>query len=172
MAGHISLENLPEETQKEILRKNWQSTDARWQYATFSALGPRNGNRMNQEVAKAVNKGAMYRLLNAFNKPTISKAEDFSAIIRAAMDLFFSHVDFKYEIEQISNNTFRGTIHKCVTNENVRKVGVADMYECGCFSFRAGWYEAIGLNVEEKLVKCLLKGDDRCEIDLTVKDWR
>jgi len=113
----------------------------------------------------------MFRLLNALDVTKITNADEFIAVIMAAMDLFFSHVDFEYQFERVSDVSFRGIIMKCVTNNNVRKAGVIDLYECGCFSLRSGWYEAMGLNVEEKCEKCLLKGDDVCEINVTIKDW-
>lgn len=168
MTDHIALKNISEETQKEILRKNWQSHDGRWQFEMFSELGPEKGNSINKEVARAVYRGATYRLLKAFNKNKVSSMDEFKAILSAAMELFHAHENFKYQIERITDTSLCAFITKCGTNDSVQKAGVVDLYECGCFSCRAGCYEAMGLSVEEKCVKCLTKGDDCCEIIITI----
>jgi hypothetical protein len=168
----ISLRDIPEEEQKEILRKSWQSVDGRWQFAAFSALGPEQGNAINKEIARAVHKGAMHKLLRAFNLSRVSNTEEFYGVMTAAMELFFAHSDFEYKFERVSDCTFRGAITKCRTNDNVRSAGVGDIYECGCFSCRDGWYEAMGVEVEEKCERRLLQGDAACEITFTVKSWK
>lgn len=168
--GQISLENLPNEIQKEILRKNWQSHDGQWQFAIFSELGPQKGNELNKRTARAVYKGAMYRLLKAFSIKKISNIQQFHSIMQAAMELFHAHGDFKFLIEPLSASSIRGIITKCGTHDSVLRAGVADIYECGCFSCRAGLYEAMGLVVEESCEKRLAQGDEHCEIIINVKN--
>jgi len=170
MSIHISLQNISEETQKEILRKNWQSHDSRWQFEMFSELGAEKGNAVNKQVAKAVYKGGTYRLLKAFNITKVTDIDAFKALLSAAMELFHAHENFEYRIESTTDKSICAVITKCGTNDSVQKAGVADFYECGCFSCRAGCYEAMGLNVEEKCIKKLTKGDDCCEIIITVKN--
>jgi hypothetical protein len=37
---------------------------------------------------------------------------------------------------------------------------------------RSGWYDALGIEAEEELGKCLKKGDNACEVVLRVNKWK
>jgi len=71
----------------------------------------------------------------------------------------------------VSDTKLVATIHRCVILNNVKRAGMAEPYECGCFAMRAGWYEPLGVDFEETLGKCFKAGDDKCEITLHVKSW-
>lgn len=167
----ISLNEISQETQKEILRKNWQSHDGRWQYSMFSLLGPKIGNEQNKTIAKAVYNGGMHRLLNAFELTRISDISTFQKVMQAALDLFHAHSDFDIKIDITSPSSVVGIVRKCGAYDSVRKAKVEDIYDCGCFSCREGFYEAMGLNVNEKCNLCLAKGDVYCDVQITVEDW-
>ncbi len=157
--------------QAEILRKNWQSHDARWQMAVFQEFGWEAGNHLNKEVGKQMGKVAMHRLMKRLGVTGVRNLHELRQICEVAMEVFFPLPDFEYHFDYISDTKLVGTIRRCTSYDNVRRVGVEKYYECGCFAMRAGWYEALGVNVEETASKCLMHGDDRCEINLYVKAW-
>jgi hypothetical protein len=50
-------------------------------------------------------------------------------------------------------------LRQCYAYTKIRSIGSEKNYKCGCFGMRAGWYQAMGLEVKENLLKCL-KGED------------
>ncbi|OFW70283.1 MAG: hypothetical protein A2V52_07190 [Actinobacteria bacterium RBG_19FT_COMBO_54_7] len=61
-------------------------------------------------------------------------------------------------------------ITQCYAYTKTKSIGVEKDYQCGCFGLRAGWYEAMGMSVEETLLSCLKDGDSRCEILVERRD--
>jgi hypothetical protein len=114
----------------------------------------------------------MHRLMNALGNPEVKNIEELEAVCSAAMNLYYPPPTFVYRFERLSNTSLLGVIEKCAILENVKKAGVTDFYECGCFAMRSGWYEALGAEVKEELGKCLKRGDKTCEIVLKVNKWR
>ena len=166
------LSSITNQQRIEILRKNWMSHEARWQMAVFQEFGWEKGNKLNQAVAREMGKVLMYRLMKALGISQVKNVEELQAICSAAMSLYYPPPTFIYHFERLSNMSFLGVMEKCGIHENVKKAGVADVYECGCFTMRSGWYEALGMEVEEELAKCLRNGDKACEIVIRVNKWR
>ncbi len=169
--GQQTETQLTADQQADVLRKNWLSHDARWQMAVFQQFGWDAGNRLNKEVGRQMGKVAMHRLMKRLGISGVKSLSELKRVCEIAMDLFFPPPDFEYHFEQVSDTKLVGTIQRCVTYDNVRRVGVEKYYECGCFAMRAGWYAALGVNVEETLGKCLKAGDGQCEITLHGKEW-
>ncbi len=165
------LSNLTNEQKIDILRKNWQSHDARWQFATFKKIGPKKSNKLNQDVVRGMGKVMMHRLMKGLGILKVNNIKEFESISSAAMDLFFSPSQFHYKFKKVSDSLIMGYIEKCNTNNNIKRVGMEKLYECGCFALRSGWYDAFGVDVEEKCFKCLKDGDEICEIAIHIK-WK
>ncbi|MFX1507115.1 MAG: hypothetical protein ACFFDC_13630 [Promethearchaeota archaeon] len=160
------------ETQKiDILRKNWFSHDARWQYATFLELGVEKGNELNYKVSNQIGKVIMHRLMNALNMDSIRTIEEFQAILEAAMDLYYPSPQFVYHFKRRNDISLLGIMEFCSIYENVQKAGISDQYKCACFAMHSGWFEALGIEVLEELKKSLKDGDGLCEFHLTIKKF-
>lgn len=169
MVKKLDLSSIENEQRTEIIRKTWTSHDARWQMAVFQEFGWEKGNKLNQQVMRDIGKGMMYRLMKALGISEIKNVEAFQAICTAAIDFYFPN--FSYQVKPLSDTSFLGIIESCDTYENVKKAGVINYYECGCFAMRSGWYDALGLEAKEELGKCLKNGDNICEIFVTVNKW-
>ena len=172
MAEQNLLSSITDQKRAEIHRKNWMSLDARWQMAVFQECGIELGNKLNKTVIQEMGKVMMYRLMGATEISEVSNISELEAICSAAMELYYPPPAIKFHFEQQSDTSLLGVIEYCITNENVKKVGMSEYYECGCFAMRSGWYEALGVNAEEKLGKCLKSGDEVCEISINVSDWK
>jgi hypothetical protein len=166
------LSTIADEERIEILRRNWMSHEARWQMAVFEALGWEKGNQLNHTIIREMGKVMMHRLMNALGNLEVKNVEELDAVCSAAMDLYYPPPTFVYHFERVSEKSLLGVIEKCAILENVKKAGVADFYECGCFALRSRWYEALNMEAEEQLGKCLKRGDKTCEIVLKVNKWR
>lgn len=162
---------LTADQQIDVLRRSWQSHDAGWQMAIFQRYGWDEGNRLNKEVARQIGKGAMHRLMKHLGITGVKDIDEFRRIIDITTALFYPKPDFDYQFEQLSDTKVVAIVRQCVICDNVIRGGVAKFYECGCFAMQEGWYDALGVDVERTLGKCLKAGDDRCEITLHVKSW-
>ena len=85
-------------------------------------------------------------------------------MVTMAMETFITRDYFDYEFGFTDSGENIGTIHRCYANTKIRDIGAQNDYQCGCFALRAGWYEAMHVEVKEKLLRSLKDGDDRCEI--------
>lgn len=166
------LNSLTEAKKIEILRKNWFSHDARWQYATFLELGIEKGNELNYKVSNQIGRVIMHRLMNALKISSIQTLEEFRAILKAAMDLYYPSPQFIYDFTPETETSLLAIMKFCSIYENVKKAGIADQYKCACFAMHSGWFEALGIEVKEELTKSLKKGDEFCEFHLNVKKFK
>lgn len=163
------LSTLTPDQRIEILRRNWMSHDARWQYATFQELGVEKGNELNHTVSKQMGRTVMYRLMNALEIARVRSIEELKAICEVTMDLYYPPPRFVYHFDLVSENTLFAVMEHCTIYENVKRAGMADLYECACVAMHAGWFEALDIEVEEKLTKSLKNGDERCEFLFKIK---
>lgn len=165
------LELISNEKKIDILRKNWISHDAKSQMAIVQEFGWEKGNKLNKSVIYEIGKVMMYRFKNALNIDRVSNIQDFLKICTAAMKFYYPPPYAYYKFQKISDKEIIGSVEKCPIIENVKKLGVAKFYECGCFVMRSGWYKALGLEVHEECLSCLKDGDNECQIIVKVKDW-
>ncbi len=165
------LSSLTTDQKIEILRKNWMSHDARWQYATFQELGIEKGNKLNQDVGRQMGKVVTHRLMNALGISHVNTIEKFQAICEAIMELCYPAPRFIYHFERKSDTSLYAVMEYCSIYENVKKAGIADQYDCACFAMHAGWCDALGIEAEEEISKSLKKGDEFCEFIFKVKKF-
>ena len=166
-----SISKLSCEQKIEILRKNWMSHDARWQMAVAQKLGWENGNKLNKVVIKDIGKVLMHRIMNALGIEKITNIDDYIELIKTTMNLCYPAPSMIINFKKISENEMSAIIEKCEIYDQVKKINVDKFYECGCFSMRSGWFEALNFETEEKCFKCLKNGDDKCIINTKIKKW-
>lgn len=155
----------------EILRKNWMSHEARYQMAIVREFGWEKANNINKTVIYEMGKVMMYRLMNALKISHVDNIEDFKEICLTTQEFYYPPPVFSVHFDRESDMSLSGSVQKCGIIEKVKRLGVSDQYECGCFAMRSGWYKALGMDVEEKLGNCIKNGDNVCEISLRVKKW-
>ncbi|UCG00686.1 MAG: L-2-amino-thiazoline-4-carboxylic acid hydrolase [Candidatus Heimdallarchaeota archaeon] len=165
------LSSLSNDQQIEILRKNWMSHDARWQYVTFQELGIEKGNKLNQDVSHQMGKVITYRLLNALGISQVNTIKEMQTIFHTIMELCYPAPRFIYHFEQKSDSSLLAVMEYCTIYENVKKAGIADQYECACSAMHLGWCEAMKIDAEEKITRSLKKGDDFCEFIFKVNKF-
>jgi len=162
---------ISEETRTEMLERNWLSHDARWQMAVVESLGWDVGNQLNQKVARDEGKTIMLRCMKVLGISRVVNIQEFRDVMAAIRDLNWSKV-MKLNLKCLSETSILFEITNCITYNNIVKANATDKYECGCFALRSGFCDALKLEVSQECKKCLMKGDDKCEIVLTMKNWR
>lgn len=163
-AAREVLAKIPAETKREIVAKSRWTCDSNWMMALVFTAGWDVANKTNIQVGQAVGKAEMYRLMKALEIERPKNDREFMMLVSLAMETFITKDYFDYEFTIVGPGRIRGIVRKCYAYTKVSSIGVEKDYQCGCFGMRAGWYEAMGLEVKENLVKCLKDGADRCEI--------
>jgi hypothetical protein len=158
------LAKIPAEEKRELVAKSRWTCDSHWMMSMVFNAGWDVANKMNLQVGQAIGKVEMHRLMKVLglNKPKDEK--EFMVLMTLAMETFTTKDYFDYEFKSLGPDKWVGIIKQCYAYTKVRSINVEKDYECGCFGLRAGWYQAMGLDVKEKLVKCLKDGADQCEI--------
>jgi hypothetical protein len=161
------LESIPADEMRETIAKSRWTCDSHWMMAMVTNAGWEKANKMNLQVGKATGNVEMVRLMRDLNMEKPKNEHEFMTLMAAAMEMFTTKDYFDYEfIRMLPSGKFTGIIRKCYAYTKVSSIGVDKEYECGCFGLRAGWYQAMGLDLQEKLGKCLKNGDDCCEINI------
>lgn len=155
----------------DILRKNWMSHDARCQMAIVQEFGWEKGNKLNKIIIRDIGIVMMYRLMNALKIKEVKNIDDMYNLCTTAVNFYYPPPLMQYKFQKVSDTEILGVIKKCPTIENVKKIGVEDFYECGCFSMRSGWYQALKVNVKETCLSCIKDGDIECKIKVNVENW-
>ena len=165
------LKSISNEKKIEILRKSWMSHEARYQMTIVQEFGWEKANKINKAVIHEMGKVMMYRLMNALGISHIDNIDDFKDICFTTQEFYYQPPLFSVHLDRESDTSLIGSVEKCATIENIKRLGVSDQYECGCFAMHSGWYEALGMMVEEKLGDCLKNGANFCQISVSVKQW-
>ena len=158
------LAKIPVEEKRELIAKSRWTCDSHWMMAMVMNAGWDVANKMNLQVGQKTAKVEMHRLMKLLNLEKPKDEKEFMLLMTLAMETFITQDYFDYEFKIMNSGKWIGIIKQCYAYTKVKSINVEKDYECGCFGLRAGWYEAMGLNVKEKPVKCLKDGADQCEI--------
>ncbi len=158
------LRGIPVDRMRELLAKSRLSCASHWQMAVVMTAGWDAANKLNLQVDQSVGQIEMHRLMKVLNLEKPKNMERFMAMMTLAMETFLSRDYFDYEFQPYDRDRYVGIIRSCYAYTKVRSLGVEKEYACGCFGLRQGWYQAMGVQVTEKVLKCLKDGDSRCEI--------
>jgi hypothetical protein len=158
------LGTVPVDEVRETVAKSRWTCDSHWMMAMVMNAGWDVANKMNLQVAKTTGRVEMIRLMRDLKIESPKNEEEMMLLMTAAMETFVTKDYFDYEFKILEPGRGVGIVRKCYACTKVKSIGVDRNYQCGCFGMRAGWYEAMGLEVKEDLVKCLKDGADQCEI--------
>jgi hypothetical protein len=158
------LAKIPVEEKRELIAKSRWTCDSHWMMAMVMNAGWDVANKMNLQVGQKTAKVEMHRLMKLLNLEKPKDEKEFMLLMTLAMETFITQDYFDYEFKIMNSGKWIGVIKQCYAYTKVKSINVDKDYECGCFGLRRGWYEAMGLDVKEKLVKCLKNGADQCEI--------
>jgi hypothetical protein len=154
------------EATREVVAKSRWTCESNWMMAMVYSSGWDVANQMNVQVGQAVGKAEMHRLMRVLEVERPKNVLEFMTLVTLGMETFITKDYFDYELRCLSPGKMLGVVRKCYAFTQVKRLGVENDYQCGCFGMRAGWYQAMGLDLKENLVKCLKNGAEQCEIML------
>ena len=157
---------IPVEEKRELVAKSRWTCDSHWMMSMVMNAGWDITNKMNLQVGQATGRVEMHRLMKILGLDKPKNEKEFMMLMTLGMETFITQDYFDYEFKLLSSSKWVGIIKQCYAYTKVKSISVDKDYECGCFGLRQGWYQAMGVEVKENLVKCLKDGDSQCEIEV------
>ena len=164
--ANLMLKDISSDEMHEMIIKSRWTCDSHWMMSMVMNAGWDVANKINLEVCQRVGHVEMRRLIKAMNLNKPVNNEEFMMMLKLAMEAFLTKDYFDYEFCSTESGRNIAIIHQCYSNTKIRSIRAEKEYRCGCFGLRAGWYQALNVEVKEKLLKCLKDGDDCCEIQI------
>ena len=154
---------------RELLNKNWMTHDGMWFRHCLEAVGIEQTNRINRAAIRSLAPLEARRMLEALG---LERPEDFSGL-KAVTVGFFGLVgaDFmriRYDFPREGVIRFTWGQGQCFAYEGMKRLGVADRYECGIFERVGGWFASLGLafTLYPETQGCLMHEQGRCVREL------
>ena len=145
---------------KEHLLKNWMTHDALWFYQIFQQYGIEAANMLNKAAIKALTgfETQRARQLLGMKQERIVTFAELQDFINGAFLLSTSEfMGFTYHWPE--ENVLRWAFKdgNCFAYKGMRRLGVADRYECGVLFRVLSWIELAGIRYEvsPKIEGCL-----------------
>jgi hypothetical protein len=157
----------PEELH-ELVLKCWMTHDGMWFMHCLKELGIETTNRLNKAAGRSLAGIEIKRIRESFDLGAIDSFEKLKALIRAALSsLVGDFMDFAWTFPR--ENVLLVEAGRCFALEGMKRLGVAEQYECGIFSRVEGWFEALGLNFEvnPKIPGCVMLKQGQCRREYT-----
>lgn len=158
------MSGIPFQQKREVIAKSRWTCDSHWMMAMVANSGWDVANQMNGHVARTVGHVEMQRLMKTFGLKKPMREDEFRFLVTLAMEAFITKDYMEYGYEHLEPYGDIAVIYKCYAYTKIHSIGMDKEYVCGCGALREGWYQAMGVSVRERLLKCLKHGDDRCEI--------
>lgn len=148
---------------ESLLRRCWMTHDAMWFFHCAQACGMDTTNKINKAAVRSMAQIEIQRIKQALGIDKVDTFAQLVALLEATFDLM--KADFMAFTWRISaENTLRWDMQRCFAYEGVRKLGVADQYQCGIFERMEGWAEGLGLEhtVTPQVQGCMMHTDGKC----------
>jgi hypothetical protein len=154
---------------KELLVKFWMTHDGMWFLNAYFSLGIKTANKLNKSAIKSLAQIESARIQKALGKENII-IDSFDKLKHFIDDSFSivkgDFMNFEYSFPK--ENLMHWEMHKCFAYEGMKKMGVADQYECGVLYRVKCWLDALKLDykVEPRVKGCLMASGEKCEGDM------
>lgn len=148
---------------KELLNKCWMTHDAMWFYHCLEECGIEQTNKINKAAIRGMGAIEIKRYQKALG---ISRFDNFSEFIR-----FFEKVMeivsgkfMKYHFIFPEKNLIHAEWQSCFAYEGMKRLGVADRYECGIMFRIETWFDTLGIQyeVEPQVTGCMMQTVGQC----------
>ncbi|MBU2549761.1 MAG: hypothetical protein KKB20_15210 [Proteobacteria bacterium] len=160
------LDRLSKHDIKELVVRNWMTHDGMWFMHCLQEVGIEKTNRINKAAGRSLAGIEFKRVMKAFNLGPVTDMETFKEALEAGWSVLGGDfMDFGFRFE--GDNGFHAEARRCFAIEGMKRLGVADQYECGVFSRMEGWFETMGIrySVSPKVTGCMMVTKGRCYRD-------
>lgn len=151
---------------KELLNKCWMTHDALWFFNCLQVLGIEKTNQLNKAAIRSLGPIETKRYQKALGINRIESYDELIHFFKMAMEIV-SGKFMKYRFDFSEKNLIRAEWQSCFAYEGMKRLGVADQYECGIMLRIEVWFDTLGIpyEVQPKVTGCMMHTDGRCYRD-------
>lgn len=157
------MRDIDDQTQKELLKKNWMTHDGMWFRHCLAECGIEATNRVNQAAIRSVALLEIKRLAQAMELEGVSTRAE----LRQMIDNIFPVVkgdfmDFTYGFDEKGEMMIE--MHSCFARDGVERMGVLDQYQCGIYLRIDTWLEGLGIAYQAApaIDGCMMRTGGKC----------
>jgi hypothetical protein len=151
------------ESIKELLLKGWMTHDSMWFFYCLENFDIEKTNKINRLAIKGMAKIEAKRLKEAFNIEDIKTFRDLQTFIESSFQVVKANfMDFTYLFPNFNQMEFK--MNHCFAYEGVKRMGIADKYQCGIFDRIDTWFQELEIEFQgiPKVERCLMHNSGNC----------
>ncbi len=151
---------------KELINKCWMTHDGMWFFHCVQECGIETANKLNKAAIASLSPIEAKRIQKAFGLGEFRSLDDVLRLLEAMKQVVFA--DFmKFTYRVAPGNILHFEMESCFAYEGMKRIGVADTYECGIFHRVHCWFDALGIpcRVTPEVTKCMMITDGVCYRD-------
>ncbi len=157
------LDSVPRETHDVLRRQGRVADDIDWPYRVARTKGWNAANVEYHRAQRGFGRGEMQSLMTALH--LIQPVDTVVArdLVIAAAELFLCTNERRI-VSRIREGELRLYGTHCPLYDHFVNPRWHGLTACGCFARRRGWYDALGIEVEEEVLMNKKWGDPVCEL--------
>ncbi len=163
------LETLPVEARRRLRAISRTAEDVYWPALLAKELGWRVANRLYQTEQRRLGRLEMMALLEALNLRPPLGPELAREVLLTAIE-FYLRSNGIAAYPRLEGDRIRIDVSHCPIIERLENPSWQGVTACGCFARRRGWYDALGIQVDEHLVLNRKWGDHVCRLILRLPE--
>jgi hypothetical protein len=151
---------------QELLNKCWMTHDAMWFYHCLEEFGIEKTNRINKAAIRSLAAIEIKRYQKALGIDRFENFYEFKVFFKKVMEIV-SGKFMKYRFNLAEENRIHAEWESCFAYEGMKRLGVADRYECGIMFRIEIWFDTLGIpyEVEPHVTGCMMHIDGQCYRD-------
>lgn len=157
------MERLEPDRTGRNLQRLWWLHDGLWFHGVAKRCGFDVANELNHAAARAIAKRAM-RLASGGRPKGPLTIEQVAEYFARAAELMWAPSMMRWEERIVDQRTMEVKVTDCYAVNGLKRTGLLKNYRCACLAVRRGWFEALGIKAEQKIVRTMRDGADSCLI--------
>jgi hypothetical protein len=148
---------------RNLLNKGWMTHDGMWFFHCVQECGIEKTNKINKAAVRTMAMVEVKRIKKALGLNEISSFNDIKILLEEGFEII--RADFmNFDLYFPEENIFRWEIPTCFAYEAVKKLGVADQYQCGIVDRVLGWFDGLGIkySLTPSTEECLMHTEGKC----------
>lgn len=166
------LKSVPDLSENELtvaLRQFWWLHDARWYQGVKKRFGQEVANEINAEALRFVGRRVGTWYANTHGVPDGSSPAELAEAVAGLTRTMTTEQMMRSHVEEIGEESLETVVTEFFALRMLKAARSLEGYECPCLDMRGGWFEGLGVKVEETTVECMRTGGSACRFHTEVR---
>ena len=150
------------------LQRLWWLHDGLWFHEVARRFGFEAANELNHAVVKTVAKRAMRLAIGGRPRGPLT-IEEVADYFERAAELMWAPSMMRWDGQIVDEQTMEVRVTDCYAVNGLRRTGGLEGYRCACLAVRRGWFEALGIEAEQEIVRTMRDGATSCLIRVRLR---